>query len=292
MPTHKPTEPPALLALARETARAFQADGGQALSAALVYYSTLSFVPLLIFVVALPGLILRFVNRQAGERLVAAIEEVAGPLIGGAIVESLDRLQSPSLLVAGVSAAMLLFSASSAFRFLRYAFRWIWREDLSAADTRLARLRETVLGRTVDFLIAFGLVLAAPLLVLAGLLIFSLSLMAGALLRGLPIVGDTVLMATVPIALVAIYAGIYLLLLWVLPPVRLRWREILLPGLACGVAVLITTYGLGLYLRFFSGASLYGAIGTIFALQIWTYANAVVLFGCAELCKLLVRRRR
>lgn len=72
---------------------------------------------------------------------------------------------------------------------------------------------------------------------------------------------------------------------------RLSWSAIWFPGLVCAVAVLLTTYGLGLYIRFFSARNLYGAIGTLLALQLWTCANAVALFGCAELSKQMVSAR-
>lgn len=281
-----------LIGLVRATYAAFSADGGRALSAALVHYSTLSVVPLVIIIFALPGLLLRFVNRQAGEWLMNSVGGLFDPALGDIITGALERVQSQSLLVAVVSLVMLLYSASSGFRFLRYAFRRIWQSEVSREDeSRLARLRKTVLGRAVDHLIAFGMVFAAPLVAAAGLLIFVLALFAKGLIADVPLVGDAIGSLVTPTVLLGIYAGIYLFLLWALPPVRLGWREIWLPGLLCAAIVLLTTNGLGLYIRFFSARSLYGAIGTVFALQLWAYANALALFGCAELSKLLVCKR-
>lgn len=209
-----------LVDLVRASYGAFDADGGHALSAALVHHSMLSVVPLMIMVVALPGLILRFVNRQAGDQFIGAVEGRLGPTLGAIVAGALERVQDQSLLVAVVSLAILLFSASSVFRFLRYAFRRIWRTEIASADE--PRLHKTVLGRAVDYLIAFGMVLAAPLVVAAGLLIFTLALFSRALLADVPLAGSLV----VPTALLGLYAGIYILLLWALPPVRLSWRAI------------------------------------------------------------------
>jgi membrane protein len=276
--------------LARATYAAFRDDGCRALSAALVYYSTLSTVPLIILVISLPGLMLRFVSPEASQRFVRSVETAAGPAIGTLVTDFLERVQSQSLVVAGVSLVMLLYSASSGFRFMRYAFRWIWREEQPRVDgSRAMRLRKTLLGRSIDFLIAFGMAVAAPLVATAGLLAYGLMLFARALLHDVPLVGDTLGSLLTPTLLLGLYAAIYILLLWVMPPVRLRWSEIWLPGLICAVAVLLSTYVLAIYIRLFSASSLYGAISTIFALQIWTYANAIILFSCAELCKLLVR---
>ncbi len=281
-----------LVDLVRATYAAFSADGGRALSAALVHYSMLSVVPLVVMVFAIPGLILRFVSVKAGEQFMNTVERLLGPALGNIVAGVLERVQNQSLMVAIVSLVMLFYGSSSSFRFLRYAFRRIWQTEIAGADeSQLARLRKSILGRAVDYLIAFGIVFAVPLVTAAGLLIFALALFARVLLVDVPLVGDVLGSLVTPLALLGIYAGIYIFLLWALPPVRLSWRAIWLPGLLCATAVLLTTYGLGLYIRFFSARNLYGAIGTLFALQIWTYANAVVLFSCAELSKVLVSAR-
>lgn len=281
-----------LVSLGRATFAAFQADGGRALSAALVYYSTLSAVPLAILVISLPGLLLRFVSREASERFLRAVEELAGPTIGEVMTSFLYRVEHQSLVVAFVSLAMLIFSASTGFRYLRYAFRWIWREELSEDNlSPSARMRKTLLGRTIDYLIAFGMVFAAPFVVTLGMIIYILILFARAFFHDVPLIGDALSSLLTPTFLLLLYAAIYILLLWVMPPIRLRLREIWLPGVLCALAVLATTYGLALYIRFFSLTSVYGAIGTIFTLQLWTFINATILFTSAELCKLLVRER-
>lgn len=282
-----------LAGLVRATYAAFTADSCRAYSAALVYYSTLSVVPLVIMVFALPGLFLSLVSRQAAERLTRAAGDIFGPQLADMLTNTLARVQGQSLAVAGLSLVMLVYSASAGFRFLRYAFRRIWSTERYGNDApRGARLRKTVLGRTIDYLFSFGMVLAAPLVAMVGLLIYMLMLFARAVLNDVPLVGAALGSFLTPLMLLSIYAGIYIFLLWALPPVRLNWREIWLPGLLCAGAVVVTTYGLGLYVRFFSASSLYGAIGTVFALQLWTYANALALFSCAELCKLQVRDRR
>lgn len=279
------------MGLVRGTFAAFNEDGGRALSAALVYYSTLSTVPMLILIISLPGLVLGLVDVAAADRFIRQLTGFAGPAFADMLTTFLERVQHQSLLVAGVSIGILLFSASSGFRFLRYAFRWIWRNEqpVRPAASLLGRLRATLPGRIMDALIAFGIVFLAPVIVTVGLLIYLVLNLARALLNDLPLIGSTLSSLLAPLILLFIYSLIFILLLWVMPPVLLRFRDIVVPGLLCALAVLFTTYGLGLYIRFFSGISIYGAIGTIFALQLWTYINAIVLFSCAELTKLLVR---
>lgn len=293
MDEHSESRGHTLVALVRATYAAFTADSCRAYSAALVYHNSLSVIPLVVLIFALPGLLLGLVSTQAAEQLTGAAGSLFGPELGEILTGALARVQSQSIVVAAVSLGALIYSASSGFRFLRYAFRRIWSAELQRpAESRVRRLRKTLIGRVLDYLISFGMVLAAPLVALAGILLYILALFAGTALVGLPFVGATLGSMLIPLMLLGIYAGIYIFLLWALPPVRLSWREIWLPGLLCAGAVVVTTYGLGLYLRYFSASNLYGALGAIFALQIWTYANALALFACAEFCKLQVRERR
>jgi uncharacterized BrkB/YihY/UPF0761 family membrane protein len=280
-----------LVRLLNDTLAAFDADGCPAFSAGLVYYSTLSTVPLLVMMIALPGLLLQSLDPVAGQRLVETITSHVNPVLAGIVVEFLERMRSQSLVVAAASVLGLLFSASSGFRFLRYAFRRIWQDDQrDLAAPGLARLHKTLIGSTFDYLIAFGLVFLAPLLGLTWLIFLLLASIARVMLADLPYVGGIVSSAIFPLSLLCLYAAIYIPLMALLSPVRLRWNEILIPGALCAGAVLVTTYGLMLYLRLFGAGSIYGAIGTLLAAQIWTHANAQALFFCAELSKQLVRR--
>lgn len=113
-----------------------------------------------------------------------AVGEIFGPTLGDIMTGALERVQSQSPVVAAVSLAMLLYSVSS-------GFRQIWREaSPPAGEVGAARLRKAVLGRALDYLIGFGLVFAAPPVVMAGLLIFTLGLFARKLLVDVPLVGE------------------------------------------------------------------------------------------------------
>jgi uncharacterized BrkB/YihY/UPF0761 family membrane protein len=78
-----------LAGLARATYAAFTADSCRAYSAALVYYSTLSVVPLVVMVFALPGLLLGLVSRPAAERLTKAAGEIFGPQLADVLANAL-----------------------------------------------------------------------------------------------------------------------------------------------------------------------------------------------------------
>lgn len=163
------------------TYAAFTADSCRAFSAALVYYNTLSVIPLVVLIFTLPGLLLGLVSTQATERLTGAVGSLFGPEIGAILAGALARFQSQSMVVAAVSLGALLYSASSGFRFLRYAFRRIWSAELQRpAESRVRWLRKTLIGRVIDNLISFGMVLAAPLVALAGILLYILALFASA----------------------------------------------------------------------------------------------------------------
>lgn len=280
-----------LVRLIRAALDEFTRDNGKILSAALVYYSTLSTVPLLLILFALPGLVLRFIGSR-GDGLIAIVERIFGDNWSQIFTDYLIRVQERSLIAVIIGMVMLLYSASSVFRFLRASFRQIWQSEVAVSAANmppLERLRQTAQQTVLDRLFAFSLVFASGLLALSGIVIFALASAARTLLHYFPLFDFTLNWLVGPLSLLALYTLTALLLLKVLPPVRMRWRDIWFPALVCAVAFLLTTYGLIVYIRYFSAANVYGAIGTLFTFQIWTLVNSMVLFFCAELCKVLVR---
>ncbi len=277
--------------LFQATWHAFVEDGGRPLSAALVYYLNLSVLPLLVLIASLPGLIVRFIDQQAGNRLNDSVAAIFGDPISSIISDYFERMQNQSLMVATISLVLLLFSSTSSFRFLRYAFRRIWADAEGEAIKPLgARLRKTVTQRSIDVAIAFGLILLIPVLAVLWLILLILTIFARSLIDDVPIIGDLMTAILQPLIQLIGFSLLTILLLKVLPPIHLRWRAVWLPGLISALGLLLCTYGLGIYIRFFSPLSIYGALGTIFAIQIWAYANGMVIFFCAELCKQLVQR--
>src|SRR4029453_15252298 len=89
------------------------------------------------------------------------------------------------------------------------------------------------------------------------------------LLGRLPLVGWIsvwVLTAAVSLILVVV---IIACLFKVLPPVSIRWRDVRLAALLCGVSWVAATEFLVLYGVFFGSRSAYGAVGGLLAIMLW-----------------------
>jgi membrane protein len=89
---------------------------------------------------------------------------------------------------------------------------------------------------------------------------------------------DVVVSVVVVLALIA-------MIFRVLPDVRLGWRDVFAGALLTGVLFKAGQYLLGLYFRFGSSTSAYGAAGSFVAVLLWVYYSSWILFFGAEFTK-------
>jgi membrane protein len=74
------------------------------------------------------------------------------------------------------------------------------------------------------------------------------------------------------------------------PPFSIRWRDIRLAALLCGVGWVVASELLALYGVFFGSRSASGAVGGVLAIMLWMNIVSQVLFFGAELCKVVARQ--
>ncbi len=122
------------------------------LSAALVYFGMVSMVPLLIMLMAVPGLLLRFldVSQAITADVLGFAERTFGEQFRAFLEQAVADLQRDSLIVTLIALGALLFSAALIFRFISLSFRRIWKPlDHQAASMREA-MRKTATEKAVD----------------------------------------------------------------------------------------------------------------------------------------------
>jgi membrane protein len=292
--------PPGPLAQAAHSGRAlgdllraawveYELDRARYFAVAMIYYALVSLVPLLLLLLAALGLLLRFsaVAAETERQTLLAIEASLGPELAATITRLLDTLQQESVVAIIVSVGGLLLAASVLFKHLRLSFRAIWnyQPPLVSGPVRVV-VRATILERVV----ALAMVLGG-----GGLLLMALGLIAATqwldrLLGRLPLVGSTsvwVLTAAISLILAVVTFGC---LFKFLPPVSIRWRDIWLAALLCGVSWVVASELLTLYGVFFGSRSASGAIGGVLAIMLWMNVVSQVLFFGAELCKVMARQ--
>jgi membrane protein len=268
----------------------YQHDYARYFASAMVYYSLVSLVPVLLLLLAALGLALRFTDLAAAaeQDILQRVEIGLGTPVKATLEQLLEQLKQESIVATMVSLAGLLLTASALFRHLRASFRAIWKHSPPLFSGSVSSL----VGATFrDHAIALALVLAGAVLLLWALA----ALAAIQWLSGLA--GDAgsletagwLLALPVPMAMAT---GTFAILFRVLPPVRMQWRDVWLAAGLCGLAWTVTAEILALYATF-AGASrsTAGTIGALLVLMLWVNSVSQLLFYGAELSKVVWTRR-
>jgi membrane protein len=79
-----------------------------------------------------------------------------------------------------------------------------------------------------------------------------------------------------------VFTGLFSIIFWMLPDVRLRWRDVW-PGAVLSSALFIVgKFLLGWYIGKSSTFSSYGAAGSFIVILVWVFYSAQILFFGAE----------
>jgi len=265
-----------------ETLGSWHQDNCTRMAAALAFYTSLSLCPALLIGLAVAGI---FVGSSAAKaELVAKLEAFLRPDDIAYILTLLDNfaghLSGHALpLVGGVAA---LFTASAVFAELHSALNTIW-EVKPEGGISFLRL---IYDRGIAFLLVVGIGMLLLIWIAAGTVLatinafFANSLPIPAGLLHIP--NLIVSFAMIP----ALFAVAYKLI----PDTRIEWRDVWLGCVVATVLILIGKHAVGLYLRFNSLTSVYGAAGSLFVLLIWVYCSAQIVFLGAELTKVYAKR--
>jgi membrane protein len=264
----------------------YERDYARYYAAAIVYYALVSLVPLLLLLLVAIGLALHVSPAvSAAERTVLDLVDAGlGAEFAATLAKLLQRLRHDSILATSLGVLGLLLAASVLFKHLRMTFRALWGKAPPLASGTVGR---AILSILVERAIAFSLVFAGGAVLLVTFVILAAVQWLTAFLGSLPGVGRYAAFAlALPVPLV-IASATFALFLKFLPPVRLRWREVWLASVLCGVAWLLGAEVLTIYGAVFGGGGAYGALGAVLVVMLWMNVVSQVLFFGAELCKVV-----
>lgn len=267
----------------------YERDYARYFASAMVYYTLVSLMPLLILVLGALGLILRWSKlAEAAERqFLQAVDAGFGAPLRDTLGRQLQNLQQGSVIAIVVSLVGLLLTASALFHHLRMTFRAIWRYEPPLVGSPRTALRAAILEKTV----AFTMMLAASVLLLAAFLLIAALQWLRTQPWGTPFMRMPLgWLLAIPGPL--IFAPLtFALLFRFLPPMRLAWRHVWLAALLCAAVWILGAEVLAFYGTHF-GKSLgaYGAIGGLLIIMLWINVIGQTLFFGAEICKLVAAR--
>jgi membrane protein len=256
------------------------------LGAALAYYTLFSIAPLLVFAIRVasvafdPELVREYIQAQ----VTATTDEATAKSVEDAVDKLMKHGRAPEggTVATIVSLSLLVFGALGMFLHVRTSLCTIWKLEPPHGNT--------FLGLLVDYSLALLMVFIVGLLLLGSL----------AISTALPFVVDFVEEQApevqFPWRLAEMGISLFLLMLLfaviyrVLSGRRIPWRYVWYGSLIASLLFTLGKTGMGLYLAYFSPASVYGAAGSVMVFLLWVYYSSLILFFGAELIQ--ARRTR
>ena len=269
--------------ITRDSVNAFVEDDALSRGAAIAFFATSAFAPVLYIATAIAGLAF---GREAATGAItreigAMIGEDGRKLLWAALHNSVgwgDKFW-PNL----VGAVLLIVTASGMFNEMQSALNIIWKVEGKGLNVwLLLRAR----------LVSLGLVLSLGFLLLISLVATAAIHALGDSIRNyLPFTGAiaaTINFAVSFVLIALLFAAIYK----VLPDRDIEWRDVITGAIGTTLLFEAGEYLIGLYLGNVAIGARYGAAGGLLVLLTWLYYTAQVFLLGAEFTKVYAARRR
>lgn len=250
----------------------FLADDAFSLSAAIAFYTALSFAPLVLLLLTIGGL---FGDRTQND-LLRLFEQQLGPRAADVTAEVVRHAQSregQSRTRWIVATSLLVITASGVFGQLQASLNRVW--EVESKPHKGWRAAWMWLRKR---LLSMGMVMAILFILLASLLISTLTQWL------VPRLGaGTALASAAAVHIVSFVVAmlVFAAMFKFLPDVRVQWRQVWTGALATAGLFTLGKFILSLYLREGGvGEDYGGATGGLIALLVWVYySSATVLLG-------------
>lgn len=272
----RPAQSRSALTDLRQSVSAFIADDVLTHSAALAFYTLLSFAPLIVLALVVASLMGPDAQKTLLDQIGAVVGLAARDAAGAVLESSTSRPDLGS--VAGLAGlATLIVGATTVFAQLQSSLNLIFGVVAEPTNAAWGWLRRRFLSFGVIF--AIGFVLIASLIVSAVLGYF-LGEEGGVLFD--------IANQAVTAAVLSVLFGI---LFRYLPDARIPWRWAFLGGLSTAVLFAIGKWAIAFYLARGDVGGAYGAAGSLAVLLVWVYYAAAIFFYGAELTKVWLKRQ-
>lgn len=247
-------------------------DNVSALSGQSAFFLILSFIPLIMFACALI-LILTGKTITDEEFLNQANLDISNPIISALreyIKEAAERATSGTVII---TAVMTLWSAGRGLYCITEGISRIYR--LPSKHMWLIK-RVFAMGYTLVMLIMFAVGLAIMIANIAFSVLFESWMGENEFIKTLLDIINPVFFCVIQLFIMIFALKLYL---WrKVEDKRYRRIRALFPGmLFTVVAWYLLSWGVMLYIKYFSGSSIYGSLGTVAIIMIWIYFMMYIL---------------
>ena len=271
----------------KQTVKHWKEDDGNLLAAAMAYYATLSFFPMLLILISALGLLLRFSGgtQDAQRELLALLEKSTSATLSEHVAGILAQIRASAVISGPLGLVALLLAAVGIFTQFERAFDRIWKIDRRRGTGIIAAIRHTLFRRLRAFLMLLGV----GILVCAGFIGGMVASAVGRYATDLP--GGGLAWNLIHIAGGVVLNWLLFTVIYkILPKVRVRWSEASRGGLVAAVLWEAARQLLAVLLLS-KKYTAYRLVGSLIGLMLWMYVAASVLFLGAEYVRVIYQDR-
>ncbi len=271
--------------LLKEAIKHWSEKKSSRLSAALTYYILFSLAPLLVIATAIAGL--AFGQSAAEAEIVRLIEGVVGNGNAGTIPAIITNSLNPTSGVVAtiLGSLVLLLGASNAFVYLQEALKSIWEVPPKPEKHWLQNiLRMRLMAMLVVLVNGFVLLLALTAITVLSTLNQLIKLPAIGVFDLVQVLSQAITFGLMTLILGWLYKA--------LPQAEASWREVWAGAAIATFLLYVFNSLIGLYFKFSSLETVYGAAGSLVMLLFWAYNSAQILFFGAAFSKVYADNRR
>ena len=279
----KPRDLSAAASLLKDSFVAWQDDHPDLLAAGLGYFTLFSFGPLLVIATAVSGYVWEQSSTQ--RRILDALTSMIGPQASGSVARWLGEAGAAGKGKATVlSAALLVFGASRVFAQLRAALDMIWH----VSPPERGFLRNLAWQWLMDFAMLLGTTLFLLVFIATDALIAPVNRVFGSRTGWAEAVHllNAANFAVALLLFAALFAAAYKLV----PDTEIRWSDVWPGAFLTSALFALGKFLIGLYLRYQSFDTVYGAASSIIVVMVWMYFAAQIFFFGAEFTRLYTER--
>lgn len=263
--------------LIKESAVNFIADDALKFSASLSYYTIFSIAPMLIMAIAIGSFLF---GRAAIEgHLFGQINSIVGNDAALQIQEMLRHttLKRNNLLATIIGVAVFFIGATGVFGEIQSTINRIWGLK--------AKPKKGIIKYFINRVLSFAMVVSIGFLMVVSLIASTIIGMLNTKLNTiLPEAAFIIVIVNNAVSLLII-SLLFAVVFKYLPDSIVKWKDAWIGSLFTSALFLLGKYLIGLYLSASSGASAYGAAGSVVLLLLWVYYSSILLYFGAEFTK-------
>lgn len=274
-----------IVSLFLDTYKKWRDDRAMRMAAALAYYGIFSLAPILIIVTGIVGSLIERFFGDIGETIDinAIFSGILGPDVTELVLEIVENTDVGNSITSSlpfaslISVGIVLWGASSIFKYLHEALNTIWGVEPIIKGGVLVAVRRYAVSFAVVFLLGFFLVLYLILIAVVSLLLPTVEKLIPGTLEILP---DFRVIQLAQFAILFVVGTLLFSAFFkILPDIEIKWRDVFVGAAFTALLFGIGFFVLSIYFTFYS-SSLYGAAGALVVLLLWCYySGQIFLFG-------------